>query len=587
MTMQSINLGSAVDDSTGDYLRQGGQKINANFEETFSELGDGTELHPAGAWKTWSIANGQSLTPEIGHQYNINSLSGAVSIVLPKGSPADYGRVIRLRDVHASWGTNSISIRSSAGDTLGGSTNPVLFSEDFTTLEFVYSSPATWRYVANMKLDSLPKSSGAGVIVATFKVAFGSSGTFTNISPTGYNASAVQVYRNGTLLTYDVNLANSDYGSYGGLNVLAPLNGVDLYIPYVQTNDVVTVISYTRDISASPVSYIRYDVQMLAVDNPSSAVSGQSMKIKAGGAYTLQDFGRPADEEFNPNAVQILLNGTLLVQAGRAGLIDTGSEDYKLSTDTAGKWKLITMSPDLNDGDNLTLIYFNNEIGSVLQWDGIDGIKERAAKVFLNTEYRFNRSNKIRYTDTSNPSAVTASTVPGVETNIRFENVVQLLESIYPVGSVYINANNAANPSQYMGFGTWRPYSEGRAIFGFTTKLDSQGKPDPLFGVNSTLFDDNGQNMKIAGNMIGKRQVQLGTEHIPELESSVEYLRESENGEINLSGCLPLPGSGTQPLTTFDLSKVKVNSPETPGQEPTDVEIIPPGITAYIWVRVA
>ena len=588
MTKQLINVGAAVDDSSGDYLRQGGQKINANFEETFDQLGDGTALHPAGAWKTWSAANGQSLTPAFGSQYNLNTLSGGLSITLPKGSPADYGRVIKLRDTHASWGTNAVTIHPTSGDSLGGSTNPVNFTGDFTTLEFVYSSPATWRYVSNMKLDSLPKTEGSGVIVATFRVTSTefTTGRFTNISATGYNTSAVQVYRNGTLLTYDKVIANSDYGSYsaGGMVVL---NGIDIYVPYVVNGDVITVISYTKDVTAAPVSYIRYDVQMLDAANPVAAVPGQTLKIRAGGVYTVQDFGRPSDEELNPNACQIILNGTLLVEAGSAGLNPAGSEDYSLTTDGLGRWNTIHIVPDLTDGDNLTLIYFNNELGSILEWEGVDGIKTRASQIFLNTEYRFNRSQKIRYTNTSTPNAATAVAVPGTETNIRFENVIQLLESIFPIGSVYTNANNPANPANYMGFGTWQPYAQGRTIFGFTTALDSQGNPDPLFGVNTSVVDENGKALLLAGNLIGDRQVQLKPENIPELESSREYMRDATNGEINLSGCLPEPGNGTEPLATYELATVKVNSPETPGQEPTDVKIIPPGITAYQWVRVA
>ncbi|MNN13350.1 hypothetical protein D3C81_1263800 [compost metagenome] len=177
--------------------------------------------------------------------------------------------------------------------------------------------------------------------------------------------------------------------------------------------------------------------------------------------------------------------------------------------------------------------------------------------------------------------------VPGTETNIRFENIVQLLESVYPIGTVYTNANNPANPALYMGFGQWQPYAQGRTVFGYTDLLDNQGNPDPLFGVNTGVQDENGNPLTLAGNLIGKRQVQLAPENIPELESSREYIREADNGEINLSGCIPLPGSGTQPLATFELATVKVNSPATPGQEPSDVEIIPPGITAYKWVRVA
>lgn len=589
MTKQTIGIGAAVDDSTGDYLRQGGQKINANFDETFGELGDGSALHPAGAWKTHSTANGTTLTPALGKQYNVNTLGGSVSITLPKGSPADYGRVIKVRDVHASWGTNAVTIRPTSGDSIGGSTNPVTFATDFTTIEFVYSSPATWRYVQNMKLDSMPKTDGAGVIIANYKVTATENqyGLFQNISPTGYNTTAVQVYRNGVLLTYDKTLQNTDYGSYGAGGAITVLNGIDIYIPYVVNGDHVTVITYTKDVTAAPVSYIRYDVQMLDAGNPASAVPGQSLKIKTNGAYTIQDFGRPSDEQFNPNACQILLNGTVLVEAGSAGLNPAANEDYSLKADGLGRWNIINIAPELTDGDILTIIYFNNELGSILEWDGVDGIKARASQVFLNSEFRFNRSNKIRYTNTAQPDASTAAVVPGTETNIRFENVIQLLESIYPVGSVYINANNAANPALYMGFGTWAPYSQGRAIFGFTSALDSQGNPDPLFGVNTSLKDENGKALKLAGNLIGQRQVQIEKENLPELESSIEYMREAVNGEINLSGCIPLPGSGTTPLATYEMATVKVNSPEIPGQEPSDIPTIPPGITAYVWVRTA
>lgn len=589
MSKQTIGLGAAVDDSTGDYMRQGGTKINANFDETYSELGDGSAFHPAGAWKTHAFTNGASLTPALGKQYNVNTLAGPVSITLPKGSVADYGRVIKIRDVHASWGTNAVSIRPTSGDSLGGSTNPVSFSTDFTTLEFVYSSPATWRYVANMKLDSMPKTSGAGVVSKTFKVTATqyNTGFFTDISATGYNAAAVQVYRNGALLSYDPtsNFSNSDYGSRNG-SVMTTLNGIDIFVPYVVDGDIITIVTFTKDVTSAPVSYIRYDLMML---DPSvgSAVAGQSALIKTNGVYTLTNFGRPTDEEYNPGAFQLYLNGTLLVEAGKATLSPTGSEDYALTTDAEGHWNTITISPVIQSGSILTICYFNNELGSIIEWDGIDGIKARTAQSFLNTEFRFNRLNKIRYTDTALPSATTAAVVPGTETNIRFENVIQLLESIYPVGSIYINANNAANPSTYMGFGTWTRYAKGRAIFGFDDSVDAQGKPDPVFGVNTSVLDQDGNAMKIAGNLVGARQFELKVANIPELSSSIPYLRESVTGtgELNLSGCVPLPGSGTAPLATYELANVKVNSPETSGQKPEDITTIPPGITAYVWIR--
>lgn len=39
MTRQIVNIGASANDNTGDTLRQGGQKINANFEEIYALLG--------------------------------------------------------------------------------------------------------------------------------------------------------------------------------------------------------------------------------------------------------------------------------------------------------------------------------------------------------------------------------------------------------------------------------------------------------------------------------------------------------------------------------------------------------------------
>ena len=44
MTKQTINRGSAANDGTGDNLRAGAQKVNENFNELYTVLGDGTTL---------------------------------------------------------------------------------------------------------------------------------------------------------------------------------------------------------------------------------------------------------------------------------------------------------------------------------------------------------------------------------------------------------------------------------------------------------------------------------------------------------------------------------------------------------------
>jgi hypothetical protein len=41
------------------------------------------------------------------------------------------------------------------------------------------------------------------------------------------------------------------------------------------------------------------------------------------------------------------------------------------------------------------------------------------------------------------------------------------IQALYPVGSVYTNATNSANPSTYLGFGTWTAFGAGRVPVGF------------------------------------------------------------------------------------------------------------------------
>ncbi len=41
------------------------------------------------------------------------------------------------------------------------------------------------------------------------------------------------------------------------------------------------------------------------------------------------------------------------------------------------------------------------------------------------------------------------------------------LQALHPVGSIYMNATNANNPSTYLGFGTWSAFGAGRVPVGF------------------------------------------------------------------------------------------------------------------------
>ena len=57
MAKQSLGLGSSANDNTGDTLRAGGDKINDNFNEIYTAIGNGTTLNVSVS----NPANGQVL----------------------------------------------------------------------------------------------------------------------------------------------------------------------------------------------------------------------------------------------------------------------------------------------------------------------------------------------------------------------------------------------------------------------------------------------------------------------------------------------------------------------------------------------
>lgn len=53
------------------------------------------------------------------------------------------------------------------------------------------------------------------------------------------------------------------------------------------------------------------------------------------------------------------------------------------------------------------------------------------------------------------------------DTLLGDKDVPSILEQVYPVGSIYINATNSTNPATLLGFGTWSAFGAGRVLVGF------------------------------------------------------------------------------------------------------------------------
>jgi hypothetical protein len=90
-------------------------------------------------------------------------------------------------------------------------------------------------------------------------------------------------------------------------------------------------------------------------------------------------------------------------------------------------------------------------------------------------------------TFTGTPAAPTASAGTNTTQLATTAFVTAALQAAYPVGSIYINASSASNPSTLLGFGTWTAFGAGRVIVGldasdalFDTAEETGGSKDAV-----------------------------------------------------------------------------------------------------------
>lgn len=88
---------------------------------------------------------------------------------------------------------------------------------------------------------------------------------------------------------------------------------------------------------------------------------------------------------------------------------------------------------------------------------------------------------------TGTPVAPTASAGTNTTQLATTAFVTAALSAAYPVGSIYINATSASNPSTLLGFGTWVSFGAGRVLVGldagdalFDTAEETGGSKDAV-----------------------------------------------------------------------------------------------------------
>ena len=90
MAYQSLGLGSSANDGTGDDLRTGGDKINANFVEIYTKLGNGSALSnltfPTGTDTIVGRATTDTLTNKTLTAPTIATITNGGTVTIPSGA---------------------------------------------------------------------------------------------------------------------------------------------------------------------------------------------------------------------------------------------------------------------------------------------------------------------------------------------------------------------------------------------------------------------------------------------------------------------------------------------------------------------
>ena len=162
-----------------------------------------------------------------------------------------------------------------------------------------------------------------------------------------------------------------------------------------------------------------------------------------------------------------------------------------------------------------------------------------------------------------------------------------LINLLYPVGSVYINATNSTNPGTLFGVGTWVAFGAGRVPVGFNasnalfdTAEETGGSADAI-----TVSHTHTASTASAGSATGSITAQVG--------DFGSYQSGSASGVFSVSGASypsrmqGAAGTGSRP--TVDMSipahahSVTVDSAGSSGTNAN----YQPYITVYMWKRTA
>jgi len=206
-----------------------------------------------------------------------------------------------------------------------------------------------------------------------------------------------------------------------------------------------------------------------------------------------------------------------------------------------------------------------------ISWSGKDALSDSDPDKVVsggdfNTEFLAVKTAVNSKADLANTSqVVTAATATsGTNTNqvattaFVTAALTAVKAALYPVGSIYTNAEVSTNPATLLGFGTWEAYAEGRVPVGKA----SSGTFDTLNATGGAETDAH----------------TLTVNEIPAHTHDVTFPRSNTSGG----------GGPTHPcMNAGDGGPVGVTSGSTGGGQAHTHNILQPYIVVYMWKRTA
>lgn len=211
MALLGISTGTTPNDGTGDSLIVGADKINKNFQEVYTKLGDGTNLLAGNPNLTVGIVtatlfkgDGSQLTG-VGADVNVQDNGTAVGTVgtINFGDYLDVSPLVSgICTVTSTFvGSNQLGVRTDVSQTTGSIANDasaniqfagfksyVLYKIDTSAAAWVtLYTDATRRAADASRQSTQDPASGSGVIVETITSGSGPKSVLITPTVSGFN----------------------------------------------------------------------------------------------------------------------------------------------------------------------------------------------------------------------------------------------------------------------------------------------------------------------------------------------------------------------------------------------------------------